>query len=57
MLAIFTYGFSGDENQIELHTLSNYSVGRSHCLIVSEGDLSTLKEWRNSPYLETIRCY
>lgn len=57
MLAIFTYGFPvADENfaeaQIELHTLSNYSVMLEEAIAsgyVSESDLSTLEEWRNSP--------
>ncbi len=57
MLAIFTYGFPvADENfaeaQIELHTLSNYSVMLEEAITsgyVSESDLSTLEEWRNSP--------
>jgi orotate phosphoribosyltransferase len=57
MLAIFTYGFPvADENfteaKIELHTLSNYSVMLEEAIAsgyVSEEDLSTLEEWRNSP--------
>lgn len=57
MLAIFTYGFPvADENfakaKIELLTLSNYSVMLEEAIAsgyVSEADLSTLEEWRNSP--------
>jgi len=57
MLAIFTYGFPvADENfdaaNIELHTLSNYSVMLEQALAsgyISEDDLSTLREWRESP--------
>jgi len=57
MLAIFTYGFPiADENfkaaGITLHTLSNYSVMLQEALAsgyITEGDLSTLEEWRKSP--------
>ena len=57
MLAIFTYGFPvADENfteaQIELKTLSNYSIMLEEAIqlnYVSEADLETLEEWRQSP--------
>ena len=40
------------EAKIELHTLSNYTVMLEEAIAsgyVSEEDLSTLEEWRNSP--------
>lgn len=57
MLAIFTYGFPvADKNfaeaQIELKTLSNYSIMLEEAIklnYVSEADLETLEEWRQSP--------
>lgn len=57
MLAIFTYGFPvADQNfedaNIELHTLSNYSIMLEEAAAsgyISEDDISTLSEWRESP--------
>ena len=57
MLAIFTYGFPiADQNfseaNIELHTLSNYSTMLEEAAAsgyISEADISTLSEWRESP--------
>lgn len=57
MLAIFTYGFPvADKNfteaNISLHTLSNYPIMLEEAVAsgyVSEADIATLSEWRESP--------
>ena len=57
MIAIFTYGFPVAEEKfkaakVKLTTLCNYDAVLSEALTTSyiaEGDIETLKEWRESP--------
>ncbi|WP_297796109.1 orotate phosphoribosyltransferase [uncultured Eudoraea sp.] len=57
MLAIFTYGFNVSEESfkqkdIELHTLSNYDYlieQASRTNYIKEGQLKTLREWKDHP--------